>query len=131
MVLSFEQIQVPDSVHPELGVSIYQFWVDRCQSFLNISRDIFRSGMSPLPAQARIWQVAPVIAAIFWLAAGGARGRERGASGELPKTVAWQSLFNGKSLQGWRETLFTGRGQVRVEGGTLVLGSGKPMTGVT
>src|SRR6478672_3337059 len=43
----------------------------------------------------------------------------------------WQSLFDGKTLQGWRETPFTGRGPVRVENGTIVLGGGNPMTGVT
>lgn len=43
----------------------------------------------------------------------------------------WQSLFDGKSLEGWRETPFNGRGQVRVENGTLVLGNGSPMTGIT
>jgi hypothetical protein len=44
---------------------------------------------------------------------------------------AWQPLFDGKSLQGWRETPFTGRGPVRLEKGTIVLGAGMPMTGVT
>ena len=43
----------------------------------------------------------------------------------------WQPLFDGKSLAGWRETPFTGRGRVRVEKGTIVLGAGKPMTGIT
>jgi hypothetical protein len=43
----------------------------------------------------------------------------------------WQTLFDGKSLQGWRETPFTNRGQVRVENGAIVLAPGKPMTGVT
>jgi hypothetical protein len=43
----------------------------------------------------------------------------------------WQPLFNGKSLQGWRETPFTGRGRVRVEKGMIVLGAGKPMSGIT
>ena len=43
----------------------------------------------------------------------------------------WQALFDGKSLQSWRETPFTGRGPVRVENGTIVLGAGAPMTGVT
>ena len=43
----------------------------------------------------------------------------------------WQSLFDGKSLQGWSKTPFTGRGEVRVEKGTIVLGAGMPMTGVT
>jgi hypothetical protein len=36
-----------------------------------------------------------------------------------------------QSLQGWKETPFTGRGQVRMEQGTVVLGRGMPMTGVT
>ena len=48
-----------------------------------------------------------------------------------PKAGEWQPLFDGKSLQGWRETAFTGRGKVRVENGTIVLGPGAPMTGVT
>jgi hypothetical protein len=48
-----------------------------------------------------------------------------------PKIGEWQSLFDGKSLQGWRETPFTGRGQVRIENGAIILGPGGPMTGVT
>jgi hypothetical protein len=47
-----------------------------------------------------------------------------------PKAGEWQSMFDGKSLQGWRETAFTGRGKVRVENGTIVLAPGAPMTGV-
>ena len=43
----------------------------------------------------------------------------------------WRPLFDGKSLQGWRETPFTGRGPVRVENETIVLNPGKPMTGIT
>jgi hypothetical protein len=43
----------------------------------------------------------------------------------------WQSIFDGKSLEGWRETPFTGRGEVRVEDGAIRLGPGMPMTGVT
>ncbi len=43
----------------------------------------------------------------------------------------WQPLFDGKSLQGWRETPFTGHGAVKVENGAMVLGAGAPMTGVT
>jgi Domain of Unknown Function (DUF1080) len=50
----------------------------------------------------------------------------------LPVSAAdWQSLFDGKSLAGWRETPFSGHGQVRVEKGAIVLGAGSPMTGVT
>jgi len=43
----------------------------------------------------------------------------------------WQPLFDGKSLQGWRETKFQGRGRVRVDKGTIVLGAGNPLTGIT
>jgi hypothetical protein len=56
-----------------------------------------------------------VAAALLWLAAPG----------------EWKPLFDGKSLEGWKETPFTGRGQVRVENGTLILGPGAPLTGVT
>jgi hypothetical protein len=55
----------------------------------------------------------------------------QGAGSAQPKSAEWQSLFDGKSLEGWRETPFTGRGQVRVENGTIVLAAGGPMTGIT
>ena len=42
----------------------------------------------------------------------------------------WQPLFDGSSLQGWRETPFTGRGNVHVEDGAIVLGKGF-LTGIT
>jgi hypothetical protein len=48
-----------------------------------------------------------------------------------PKGGEWLPMFDGKSLQGWRETAFTGRGKARVENGTIVLAAGAPMTGVT
>jgi hypothetical protein len=43
----------------------------------------------------------------------------------------WQSLFDGKSLANWRETPFTGRGEVRVDDGTILMQAGKPLTGIT
>ena len=52
----------------------------------------------------------------------------------LPAAVVpseWQPLFDGKSLDGWRETPFTGQGQVRIEQGAIHLGPGMPMTGIT
>jgi hypothetical protein len=47
------------------------------------------------------------------------------------KAGEWQSLFDGRSLQGWRETPFTGHGAVSIEKGQIVLGPGAPMTGIT
>ncbi|MCC7174493.1 MAG: DUF1080 domain-containing protein [Bryobacterales bacterium] len=46
------------------------------------------------------------------------------------KAEQWQPLFDGKTLAGWKETDFTGRGKVRVENGTIILGTGF-MTGIT
>jgi hypothetical protein len=48
-----------------------------------------------------------------------------------PRTGEWQSLFDGESLQGWREAPFKGHGPVRIENGNIILGAGGPMTGVT
>jgi hypothetical protein len=42
----------------------------------------------------------------------------------------WRAMFDGKTLEGWRETLYTDRGEVRIEKGSIVLGTGKPLTGV-
>ena len=39
-------------------------------------------------------------------------------------------MFDGKSLAGWKETPFARHGEVKVEGGALMLGPGAPLTGV-
>src|SRR5689334_7630110 len=41
----------------------------------------------------------------------------------------WKPMFDGASLQGWKETPFSGRGKVRVVDGAIELGKGY-MTGV-
>jgi hypothetical protein len=42
----------------------------------------------------------------------------------------WVPLFDGKTLKGWRETDFAGRGEVKVENGEIIIGNGA-MTGIT
>ncbi len=42
-----------------------------------------------------------------------------------------RSLFDGKTLDGWKKTDFSRAGEVRVEGGRIVLAAGEPMTGIT
>ena len=42
----------------------------------------------------------------------------------------WRPMFNGKSLDGWRQTAFSGGGTARVEQGRIVLGPGKPLAGI-
>jgi hypothetical protein len=41
------------------------------------------------------------------------------------------SMFDGKTLDRWKQTPFTAGGEVRVENGAIVLMPGQPMTGVT
>lgn len=50
--------------------------------------------------------------------------------GSTASQPAPQSLFDGKTLTGWKETDFAGRGEVRIEDGLLILDSGL-LTGVT
>src|SRR5215467_3675876 len=42
----------------------------------------------------------------------------------------WKSLFDGKTLTGWRLTEFVGRAEVQCESGLLVLNMGDPFTGI-
>jgi len=42
----------------------------------------------------------------------------------------WKPMFDGKSLEGWRETPFSGKGKVNVSDGAIVLGKGV-LTGIT
>jgi len=46
------------------------------------------------------------------------------------KAAAWKSLFDGKTLTGWKLTDFAGRGEVSVKDGKIALDSGQ-MTGIT
>jgi len=47
-----------------------------------------------------------------------------------PAAEKWLQMFDGKTLQGWKETQFTSHGPVSVKDGTIVLGKGY-MTGIT
>ena len=64
---------------------------------------------------------APALIATLLVATSSVRGR----GGE------WQSLFDGKTLEGWKVTDFAGHGEVKVDGGRLLLHSGVMLTGVS
>lgn len=51
---------------------------------------------------------------------------------ELPEWPAgdWQTLFDGRSLDGWRPTGFAGAGEVEVDQGRMILRMGAMLTGV-
>lgn len=42
----------------------------------------------------------------------------------------WIFLFDGKTLDGWKEPGFSGQGEVKVEDGRLLLGIGSDLTGI-
>ena len=73
-------------------------------------------------------QWLPLAAAILCGAINGAAFQDGAAA--KPPSSEWQSMFDGVSLQGWKETPFTGPGKVSIEKETIVLGRGM-MTGVT
>jgi Domain of Unknown Function (DUF1080) len=55
------------------------------------------------------------------------------AAAQLPaqfEGAGWNSMFDGKSLKGWKETAFAGHGGVECRQGLMVLNMGDPFTGV-
>jgi len=44
---------------------------------------------------------------------------------------AGQSLFDGKTLEGWKSTDFGGQGEVVVKEGQIIMHMGQPLTGIT
>lgn len=48
---------------------------------------------------------------------------------DLPRGDAWQPMFDGATLKGWKETPFSGRGKVTIADGAILLGNGA-LTGV-
>src|SRR5580692_2665898 len=72
-----------------------------------------------------------VLALESWTRAGDAP--KQAAAPAVPKAAGpqWTSLFDGKSLKGWKVTQFGGEGPVEVKNGELRLGIGNDLTGVT
>jgi hypothetical protein len=56
---------------------------------------------------------------------------DRAASKEKEKEPEWKPLFDGKTLDNWKVTDFGGQGAVEVQDGSLVLGMGSSLTGIT
>src|SRR5687768_11574178 len=46
------------------------------------------------------------------------------------ETFVWRPLFNGRSLEGWKVNDFAGAGEVKVQEGKIVIGSGVALTGL-
>ncbi|MBN2291500.1 MAG: DUF1080 domain-containing protein [Pirellulales bacterium] len=43
---------------------------------------------------------------------------------------AWESLFDGKTLKGWKSVKFGGEGEVQVKNGEIIMGFGESLTGI-
>src|SRR6266481_4270220 len=43
----------------------------------------------------------------------------------------WQRMYDGKTLTGWRETDFAGRGEIQCQNGLVILNTGDPFTGIS
>ena len=53
-----------------------------------------------------------------------------GANLTAAEPSEYQTLFNGKNLDGWEVNKFAGAGEVKVENGNIVLGTGLALTGI-
>ena len=42
----------------------------------------------------------------------------------------WQSIYNGKNLEGWEAIQYAGPGEVKIEGGNIHMGMGVALTGI-
>jgi 3-keto-disaccharide hydrolase len=77
----------------------------------------------------------PAAAVGCWLLAAllvGARAlAEKPKNDAQGKAAGVQSLFDGKTLAGWKKTAFGGEGDVEVKDAHIVLHAGNPMTGIT
>lgn len=95
---------------------------------------------SCLPLPAEMSASMPVLA---WDVAGQACGQEPAEPKPQEKAPApadeskqekkneWVDLFDGKSLEGWKETDFAGQGTVEIADEQIKLGFGQDLTGIT
>ena len=68
--------------------------------------------------------VALVALSSFLIAA----GEDKAAAKGKPQ---WRSLFDGKTLKGWKTTQFGAHGEPEVKDGQIILPAGDPLTGIT
>jgi hypothetical protein len=56
---------------------------------------------------------------------------KKGSKPPSLEAPGWRSLFDGKSLKGWKETDFAGHSTIEVKDGRIVAGMGEMLTGIT
>ncbi len=70
-------------------------------------------------------------AAFAWLAVVACAVLLCGVAARADEKSSVTSLFDGKTLEGWKKTVFGGEGDVVVRDGCIVLETGNPLTGIT
>jgi hypothetical protein len=83
----------------------------------------------PMKTVKTTWVLLAAIA-LLPLCARAAATNPPAAPSPKPADTNWTDMFDGKTLTGWKESDFTGKGSVKVKEGQLLLGTGV-MTGVT
>jgi hypothetical protein len=78
----------------------------------------------------RLSAVAALALSLF-LPPWGHGGEKKAPPGADKDKAGWRSLFDGKSLDGWKATNFGGEGEVAVRDGAVVMERGSDMTGIT
>lgn len=86
-----------------------------------------RRGGTAGPCLSRPRRLAVAAVCVIVSATGADKVDKDRPAGPTQKLV----LFDGKTLKGWKTAGFFRPGEVRVEDGTIVMGAGRPMTGVT
>lgn len=87
---------------------------------------------------SRPWMYSGLVLMALGMAMLWHQGRQPAALAEPPKTADqpadaasdWKSLFDGKTLDGWKVPQFGGEGKVYVENGQIVMEMGSMMTGI-
>ena len=92
-------------------------------------RTVLRSDSSPVRWLRRVGGLT-LCAAVLVLPALAADEPAKEAK-EAKTATPWKSLFDGKSLKGWEETMFGSGGPIEVDDGKIILGIGEGCTGVT
>jgi hypothetical protein len=70
----------------------------------------------------------PILGALLVFSSRAEEPRKAGGAKTEP---AWKSLFDGKSLGGWKATNFGGEGEVTIKDGAVLMEKGNDMTGIT
>lgn len=78
-----------------------------------------------------ILQAALALLGIALLASGQGLGQETRPKSSGGEGEGMLVLFDGKTLNGWKKTDFLNAGEVKVDQGTIVMGTGHSMTGIT